>query len=63
MKYPILIYLRRFLTPAFFTMFLFPSVAFSQKTYTVQYIAAGKDTSSQIQQFNFKTIFDIRQSP
>ena len=62
MKYPILIYLRRFLTPAFFTMFLFPSVAFSQKTYTVQYIAAGKDTSSQIQQFNFKTIFDIRES-
>ncbi|MGN6541584.1 MAG: hypothetical protein ACTHKY_12325 [Ginsengibacter sp.] len=62
MKYPILIYLRRFLTPAFFTMFLFPSVAFSQKTYTVQYIAAGKDTSSQIQQFNFKTIFDRRES-
>jgi len=55
MKYPILIYLRRFLTPAFFTMFLFPSVVFSQKKYTVEYISAGKDSSSQIQHFNFKT--------
>ena len=58
MKYPILIYLRRFLTPAFFTMFLFPSVVFSQKKYTVEYISTGKDSSSQIQQFNFKTIFE-----
>jgi len=62
MKCPILIYFRRFLTPAFLMIFLFPFVAFSQKTYTVQYIAAGKDTSSQIQQFNFKTIFDRRES-
>jgi outer membrane protein assembly factor BamA len=62
MKCPILIYFRRFLTPAFLMIFLFPFVAFSQKKYTVQYIAAGKDTSSQIQQFNFKTIFDRRES-
>jgi len=53
MKFPILIYFHRFLTPVFLMIFLFPSVAFSQKKYTVQYITAGKDTSSQIQQFNF----------
>jgi outer membrane translocation and assembly module TamA len=62
MKYPILIYFHRFLTLAFLMIFLFPSVAFSQKKYTVQYITAGKDTSSQIQQFNFKTIFETRES-
>ena len=61
MKYPILIYLRRFLTPAFFTMFLFPTVVFSQQKYTVEYISTGKDSSSQIQQFNFKTIFETRE--
>jgi outer membrane protein assembly factor BamA len=62
MKFPILIYFHRFLTPVFLMIFLFPSVAFSQKKYTVQYITAGKDTSSQIQQFNFKTIFEKRES-
>lgn len=62
MKFPILIYFHRFLTPAFLMIFLFPSVAFSQKRYTVEYITAGKDTSSQIQQFNFKTIFETRES-
>jgi outer membrane protein assembly factor BamA len=62
MKFPILIYFHRFLTPVFLMIFLFPSIAFSQKKYTVQYITAGKDTSSQIQQFNFKTIFEKRES-
>jgi hypothetical protein len=38
-------------------MLLFSANVFSQKKYTVLYILASKDTSSQIQQFNFKTCY------
>lgn len=62
MKPPLLKYLRRFVICVFLIMFLFPATVFSQKNYTVQYISAAKDTSSEIQQFNFKTIFDTRAS-
>jgi hemolysin activation/secretion protein len=62
MKPPILKYPHCFLTHFFLLMFLFPATVFSQKKYSVQYISAGKDTSSQIQQFNFKTIFETRES-
>ncbi len=58
----ILKYLRRFVMPVFLIIFLFAATVFSQKKYAVQYISVGKDTSSSIQQFNFKTIFDTRES-
>ena len=43
-------------------MLLFSANVFSQKKYTVLYILASKDTSSQIQQFNFKTNFQNKES-
>ncbi len=62
MKPPILKYLRCFPMRIFLIVFLFPASVFSQKKYTVQYISAIKDTSSQIPQFNFKTIFENKES-
>ncbi|HSV11360.1 MAG TPA: hypothetical protein VLI68_11350, partial [Hanamia sp.] len=62
MKPPILKYPHCFLMHFFLLMFLFPATVFSQKKYSVQYVLAGKDTSSQVQQFDFKTIFETRES-
>jgi outer membrane protein assembly factor BamA len=62
MKPSILKYLRPFATRIFLVIFLFPAIVFSQKKYTVKYTSASKDTSSQIQQFNFKTIFETKES-
>lgn len=62
MKSQILKYLRRFLMVFFLMIFLFPVTVFSQKKYTVQYISAGKDSLSQIERFNFKTIFETKES-